>query len=123
MTRINVVPPSELSRQHLLAEYRELPRVFTVARKRYDKYWPSPFDDIPKEYVLGKGHVLFFTQRLLFLLVRYSELVAEMQKRQYNPNPIALHDLVKGIPSDCFNNYTPTKEALRLNRQRIRKRS
>lgn len=27
MTRINVIPVSELSDQHLIAEYRELPRV------------------------------------------------------------------------------------------------
>ena len=27
MTRINVVPVKELSDQHLIAEYRELPRV------------------------------------------------------------------------------------------------
>ncbi|MBP7000765.1 pyrimidine dimer DNA glycosylase/endonuclease V [Amaricoccus sp.] len=32
MTRINVVPPEELSRAHLVAEYRELPRVFGMVR-------------------------------------------------------------------------------------------
>jgi deoxyribonuclease (pyrimidine dimer) len=33
MTRINVVPPRELTRQHLIAEYRELPRVFGLVKK------------------------------------------------------------------------------------------
>jgi hypothetical protein len=28
VTRINLVDPKELSRQHLVAEYRELPRIF-----------------------------------------------------------------------------------------------
>lgn len=31
MTRINRIPVEELSRQHLVAEYRELPRVFALA--------------------------------------------------------------------------------------------
>ena len=32
MTRINVVPPRLLLDEHLLAEYRELPRVFALAK-------------------------------------------------------------------------------------------
>lgn len=33
MTRINCVPVEELSGPHLVAEYRELPRVFALAEK------------------------------------------------------------------------------------------
>lgn len=33
MTRINLIPPAQLSDQHLLAEYRELPRIFTMAHE------------------------------------------------------------------------------------------
>jgi deoxyribonuclease (pyrimidine dimer) len=33
MTRINLVPPQELHRKHLIAEIRELPRIMTLARK------------------------------------------------------------------------------------------
>lgn len=33
MTRINLTLVSELTDQHLIAEYRELPRVFGIVRK------------------------------------------------------------------------------------------
>ena len=33
MTRINCIPPAELSDKHLLAEFHELPRVFTHVLK------------------------------------------------------------------------------------------
>ncbi len=33
MTRINCVPVEELSGPHLVAEYRELPRVFALAQR------------------------------------------------------------------------------------------
>ncbi|ENT03393.1 hypothetical protein C038_02848 [Brucella sp. 63/311] len=32
MTRINCIPPAELTGPHLVAEYRELPRVFALVR-------------------------------------------------------------------------------------------
>jgi len=75
VTRINVVPPEELSRQHLLAEYRELPRVFTLARKRQ-----ADPRGVPSGYTLGRGHVLFFTVHLAWLKERYNALVAEMRR-------------------------------------------
>lgn len=113
MTRINVVPPSELCDRHLLAEYRELPRVFALAR-----YCP----DAPKEYTLGKGHVKFFYDKLGFLLDRFNLLVLECKKREFNV-------IYKGAPfhkskvgPSFYGDYTPTPEALALNRARIAER-
>lgn len=34
MTRINLLPPSELADQYLLAEWRELPRIFGLVKKK-----------------------------------------------------------------------------------------
>lgn len=48
MTRINVVPVFELSDQHLMAEYRELPRVI---KQKINT------TDAPRLYKLGLGHV------------------------------------------------------------------
>ena len=63
MTRINLVHPSELHRKHLVAEFRELPRVFSLARKaQYDMHKRSQ----PNEYTLGKGHVIFWYTRLQY---------------------------------------------------------
>ena len=119
MTRINVVPPATLSRQHLIAEYRELPRVFSLARKRYKagQYYGGP--DL---YTLGTGHVLFFTTRLLFCLIRYQQLVDEMRLRGYNAKPVPLADLAHGISTNYFGNYKPTTAAIKINRQRIKER-
>ena len=72
MTRINLVPPSELHDKHLLAEYRELPRVFKLAR---------PCDDIPEKYCLGTGHVKFFYNKLEFLYKRQCQLCEEMKRQ------------------------------------------
>lgn len=115
MTRINVVPPSELCDKHLLAEYRELPRVFKLAR---------PCTDAPKEYVLGAGHVKFFYDKLKFLNNRFLELVCECGRRRFNVKfsspPVSDHVLV-AWPA-LWGDYTPTPEALELNRARIAER-
>lgn len=111
MTRINVVPPSELCDKHLLAEYRELPRVFALAR-----YCP----DAPKEYVLGAGHVKFFYDKLAFLHRRFMHIVSECQSRGFNIKhkwPPMMPDKV-----GLYKGYTPTPEALSINRARIAER-
>lgn len=120
MTRINLVPPSELSRQHLIAEYRELPRAFTLARKAYRR---DDIKNIPEKYTMGQGHVRFFYNKLGFLGRRYSDLVQEMRDRGYKPNPILVDDLYNGIPDSLIMWYTPTSEALEINRQRIFERN
>lgn len=126
MTRINLVPPSELHNKHLLAEYRELPRVFELARKWETKRLAGKhIEDIPPEYVLGSGHVRFFYDKLLFCFNRqfslYEECLARGFKVQHNPNE-ARADFMKA-PLHLFNDYTPTDEALRINRARILERS
>ena len=118
MTRINVIPPKQLSRQHLIAEYRELPRVFTLARNR-----EGSTKDVPLDYCLGKGHVLFFTLRLEFLSARYFDLIIEMRRRGYKPNHVPFKKLRDGIPKHCFQDYKPTRAAIRINRQRIKERT
>lgn len=55
MTRINLVPPEELSRQHLVAEYRELPRIFALVRAAQGKGLKPANIKAPAVYVLGRG--------------------------------------------------------------------
>ena len=80
MTRINFgIEPAELCDQHLIAEYRELPRAF----RHRDKHVPGPFR-------LGKGHELWCSQFPGSLAARYRSLVAEMHYRGFhvsNPEP------------------------------------
>ncbi|MFA5489594.1 MAG: pyrimidine dimer DNA glycosylase/endonuclease V [Candidimonas sp.] len=120
MTRINCVPVNELSGPHLVAEYRELPRVFTLAEKASAR---GSFSQ-PTAYTLGKGHVTFFYTRLGYLAKRHTELIQEMKRRGYKPSftGIRREDLPL-IPDSFWTSWEPTNEALRLNRQRIKERS
>lgn len=40
MTRINLLPPAQLADQHLIAEYRELPRIFTLVKSKLQSQKP-----------------------------------------------------------------------------------
>ena len=77
MTRINVgIRPEELSDQHLIAEYRELPRVFGH----------SPKSATPKDFKLGSGHVNWCSQYQGSLLDRHRQLCWEMKFRGFKVN-------------------------------------
>lgn len=118
MTRINCVPAAELSRQHLVAEYRELPRVFALAAKAYSA---GRRIVAPAAYTLGAGHVLFFYQRLAWCRRRFHELRDEMLRRGYRPQFTDV-PLVE-VPADWQRDWEPDAAALALNRQRILERT
>lgn len=119
MTRINCVPVEELSGPHLVAEYRELPRVFALAEKAAARGSLSQ----PAIYTLGKGHLLFFYTRLRYLARRHAELIGEMKRRGYKPtfSGVRREDF-PGTPDAYWVDWEPTAEALALNRARIRER-
>jgi deoxyribonuclease (pyrimidine dimer) len=118
MTRINCVPPEELSRQHLLAEWRELPRVFTLAHKAYQA---GRSIKAPGRYTLGAGHVLFFYRRLSYCFDRFMALRREMLRRGYEPSYI--QPPATDLPADWWGEWQPDAEALSINRQRIKERT
>lgn len=101
MTRINTIPPKLLTSPHLNAEYRELPRVFKAARLT---------NKAPSNYVMGKGHVLFFYDKLEWLVNRQESIVSEMLARGYNPQFTQPRKLItsRHIQEGLFNNWTPT---------------
>lgn len=113
MTRINCIPVTELTDKHLIAEYRELPRVFKLARE---------CPEAPKEYTLGKGHAKFFYDKLLYLLLRQEDLISEMQQRGFKPAFTKPYSLMKGKPASLCNDWNPGKKAMELNRARIAER-
>jgi deoxyribonuclease (pyrimidine dimer) len=121
MTRINVVDPKELTVKHLVAEYREitrLPKNLQTALNR--KTSPFSLKEIPSEYVLGKGHVKFFFDKMLFLKKRFESLVDEMLQRGYNPT--YRDSSIFETEEQFMNDYTPTDEAIKINRERIQDR-
>jgi hypothetical protein len=116
MTRINVVPVSELCDQHLLAEHRELTRIPNGILKGTFKVH---YDDRPSEYTLGAGHVKFFTNKLPWLFRRYVELGTECRKRGFY---VKSNWRVGVLPQEKGQNYTPSPKDLALNRARIQER-
>lgn len=120
MTRINCVPVQELSGPHLVAEYRELPRVFALAQKAALR---GSFSQ-PETYTLGKGHLLFFYSRLGYVARRHQELIEEMKRRGYKPAfSGVLRENFPDLPDTYWRDWEPTDEALRLNRERIKERN
>jgi deoxyribonuclease (pyrimidine dimer) len=118
MTRINCVPPEELSRQHLLAEYRELPRVFALAERAFNA---GRRIKAPERYTLGAGHVLFFYLRLGYCRKRFHALRDEMLRRGYAPK---YDDVpIVGAPQEWWQDWEPDDNALKINRQRILERT
>jgi deoxyribonuclease (pyrimidine dimer) len=119
MTRINVVPVEELHKTHLVAEYRELPRIFKLAKGYAEKHGTDTPKGAPAEYALGSGHVKFFYTRLGYCVERMQQLIAEMIKRGYNPK---FTDVSFDIVPEWDMNYKPTEGALAINRARINDR-
>ncbi len=113
MTRINVVPPSELCDQHLLAEYREMPRMTRFYETCVNR-------DIPAYYVLGPGHMKFFLNKFKFLYERHKRIVAELKRRQFNISFGS--ELLLNVPDSAFNDWQPDDKAIKLNRERIKLR-
>lgn len=120
MTRINVIEPRLLHHKHLVVEYRELPRVFGLVKAAEDKGLFPHQVGMPEAYQLGKGHVLFFYDKLQYLIFRQHLIIDEMKLRGYNPQFQNPEDLRRNISSYWFNNYFPTAEARRINLERLR---
>lgn len=125
MTRINLVDPTELTDQHLFAEWREIKMVpAALKRSLRTKTIQQVLKSIPKEFTLNKGHVLFFYDKMQYLSKRYSLLSEELRARGYRKelewNTFA--DYCQGIPQEFFTDYIPTYNALVIIRDRIRER-
>ena len=77
MVRVNLLNPKKLSDQHLIAEYNEILMLVAYIRKY------TSLDNIPKNYCLGKGHMRFFKNKLLYLKKRHELLKKEIKKRGF----------------------------------------
>lgn len=129
MTRINLVEPHQLTDKHLMAEYRELPRIFTAVLKLQEQ-GKTPADvDIPDRYVLGQGHMKFFYNKTTWLLRRYDRIYDELKTRGFELDEDMYHSicsrstLIKGKWRVYDERWKPKPEDIYLNMVRLCKRS
>lgn len=119
MSRINCVPPRELSGPHLVAEYRELPRIFGLMRRKQALGLRPPELGLPRRYCFGTGHLSFFLDKGAWLLRRQQALIAEMQRRGYHPKFTQPATLAAGLDPAWLGDWRPTAAARRLSRARL----
>lgn len=110
MVRINLINPKYLADQHLIAEYLEIIMLISFIKKFQNKK-----SKIPDEYCLGKGHMLFFKDKILYLKNRHETIKREMQKRGFKTNKTLN---INNIKPHLFNNYQANKK----DKERIKKR-
>ena len=122
MTRINLVLPSELSDQHLVAEYREIFMVgSSLQRSLKSKNWEKTLANIPKKYTLNKGHVAFFYNKGKYLYKRYELLIEEMKNRGMNPDSERKFK-TEQWPDELFNDWEPEPDDYKVIRARIKEK-
>lgn len=111
--RCNVgVDPIYLVDQHLIAEYRELPMVIGSLRINDWKIKT----DVPKSFVLGKGHMNFFKNKLTYLSKRHNVVKQECINRGFNCHSLSII-INEGHP--YCNDWSPDFIASKLIRKRI----
>ncbi|MBW2992799.1 pyrimidine dimer DNA glycosylase/endonuclease V, partial [Candidatus Woesearchaeota archaeon] len=100
MVRVNIINPKRLADQHLIAEYNEILMLIAHARKH------PKLNDIPSDYCLGKGHIRFFKNKLLYLKKRHELLKKEMRKRGFKAEKTVKLNFNK----ELLNDWKPKKE-------------
>jgi hypothetical protein len=119
MTRINCgIPPRELCNKHLFAELREAKRIPNcIVKGRYS------LKDMPSEFTLGKGHVKFFYNKLIYLKKRNDELYNECLTRGINATDYS-ESYINAITlfPNLANDYIPTDNDRFIIRERIKLR-
>jgi deoxyribonuclease (pyrimidine dimer) len=110
MVRVNIINPNHLADQHLIAEYDEI-----LMLLGYVKRYPKP-ENIPEKYTLGKGHIKFFKNKLVYLKKRHESLKKEMRERGFKTEiTIRLEEFKK----ELLNDWKPDNEAVEIIKDRI----
>ncbi len=120
--RINIVNPSQLLDQHLIAEIREIKMLPKSLVRSIKSARGLCISDISSTYTLNKGHGYFFYDKLLYIEDRFQELLQEAKERGFNITSTELYYPefdYSSIPSTCYGNYEPTKEEQAINIERI----
>ena len=115
MTRINTVPPRALTDQHLLGEYNEIRRPIGLALKRYSKENNRIHRGIPNQYQLRAGHVIFFYNKLQYIIDRFEAIKSEMRARGWSANGV----IDAEIPDELKGNWQPDSNSNQILKDRL----
>ena len=119
MTRINLIDPSELTDQHLIAEYREIFMVGGSLKRTLLSKSGYQESKVPKKYTLNKGHVYFFYNKGKYLDKRYQQLITEMKRRGFEPDKKRIFPKQIFIDNNLYHDWQPNEEDYKVIRQRI----
>ena len=115
MTRVNcAIPVKYLTDEHLIAEHCELEMLPYFHQKAIES---GSIRDIPEKFTLGKGHILFFVNKMGFVRKRYRMVHKECKRRGFGVQN--REDKWKGISEKYMNDYNPTPEARKILLERI----
>tara|TARA_R110000751_G_scaffold285984_3_gene390364 strand:- start:761 stop:1174 length:414 start_codon:yes stop_codon:yes gene_type:complete len=118
MTRINIIPVEEIMDQHLIAEYREITMVPAALKRTLASKVGLCLEKISKEYTLNSGHVYFFYNKGKYLYKRYNEIIHEMKRRGFNPDPNRKFPK-EVFPKELYNDWVPSFNEQKIIRKRI----
>lgn len=116
MTRINLVEPSELMDQHILAEYREIRLLCSNLQRTLRSKHGFQEKKVPAEFTLNSGHVYFFYNKGEYIHKRYEALRQELMKRGISAD---LEFPIHKWPRHLYNNWTPSERDKDIVRERI----
>jgi deoxyribonuclease (pyrimidine dimer) len=110
MVRINLIEPKALADQHLVAEYLEILMLAGHAKK-----FPE-IRDISEEFCLGKGHISFFKNKMIYLKKRHELIKKEMKNRGFAINKTLI---ISRFPANLKNDWDPNPKDIRIIKERL----
>tara|TARA_B100000029_G_scaffold514609_1_gene618101 strand:+ start:1582 stop:1986 length:405 start_codon:yes stop_codon:yes gene_type:complete len=122
MTRINIISPSELTDQHLIAEYREIFMVAGSLKRTLNSKNGFVESKVPNNYTLNSGHVYFFYNKGKYLYKRYSLIMKEMKNRGFKPDDNRKFPKEIFIENNLFNDWKPNQNDIKLIKKRIKEK-
>lgn len=111
MVRVNIIEPWRLTDQHLVAEYLEIMMLIGSVKKNR-----VLIEEIPESYRLGKGHINFFKNKLVYLKNRHEKIKEEMRKRNFKTN---VKLMLNGLNNELMNDWTPSERDKKIIKKRI----
>jgi deoxyribonuclease (pyrimidine dimer) len=119
--RCNIIPVSNLTDQHLIAERNELRFIPPFLQKRVNNHIPL-LQGMPKSYTLNTGHMTFWLDKFKYLEVRYDEITLEMISRGFNPNLDIIFDVTLSKQLGLYKDWCPNEKDFGIIKSRIKEK-